>query len=133
MCKRETNYCQTVLEYKYVKRATFYRQTRHHKSSNVRNAETQRTLPSHLLLCKELVFILILFFYFDYKQPFSIANIYRRLLICQIFKALASTTTKIRSVLGNPLKMRNFHNKWKIRQNRTILRGESQNTKLAPF
>ena len=29
----------------------------------------------------------------------------------QIFRALASTTTKIRSVLGNPLKMRNFHNK----------------------
>ena len=55
MCKRETNYCQTVLEYKYVKRATFYRQTRHHKSSSVRNAKAQRTLPSHLLLCKELV------------------------------------------------------------------------------
>ena len=30
ICKRSHNYCQTVLEFKYVKRATFYCQTSHH-------------------------------------------------------------------------------------------------------
>ena len=30
ICKRSHNYCQTVLEFKYVKRTTFYCQTSHH-------------------------------------------------------------------------------------------------------
>ena len=41
----------------------------------------------------------------------------------QIFRALALKTTEIRSVLGNPLKMRNFHKKMKNPPKQDVFEG----------